>query len=585
VRRGLSRYMRSMGVEFASAEGSTSSGANIVMPNQHGERTDSRYQLAGAAYAQPSDYLLVNVGGVAYEGGHSTATGSEISLGTDWAQLDFGYRDHWWSPMTDSSMLISTEASTMPSITVSNYDPLTSLGWQYEVFLARMSESDKIELTNGMLTRGYPKFAGARLGIEPENSGWSLSANRIIVFGGGAAGGQSAWNVIQAFFNPTKAQTTGFGAQEDVIGKQEASITSRFIYPGRVPFSLYFEYAGNDTAAGNHLSFSKTDLSVGLTFPRLGPFDFTYEFGEWQPTWYVHSHSSVQTGYGDGITNYLVNIGNWFGDQRVFGDAVGGQSNMLRLGWEPDGSGRLELQLRSLVNESFYGAYPYSHEYLGSLIYSYPWKNLIVGSEIDYGRDVFGAHYTRLAGFLRFGDALHGGEEDAPAANDDARSPSSEVHVDLGVVASKIVADITTETPRVSSGVGAGPSLTIGARRMVSEHQDFGAALEADDIHGVSLLSARIIDYRWRFHNPLAVNVFLGASRYAAATPAYGFYYGAGLQWRDLLPHWDLGFDYRYAAKVDRLRTQPSDPPESIGYRPDAYYDVSMARLYVSRKF
>ena len=58
-----------------------------------------------------------------------------MSLGVDWAQIDIGYRDHWLSPMTDTSMLMSTEAPTMPSVTLSNYEPLTRLGFQYEFFL------------------------------------------------------------------------------------------------------------------------------------------------------------------------------------------------------------------------------------------------------------------------------------------------------------------------------------------------------------------------------------------------------------------------------------------------------------------
>jgi len=352
------------------------------------------------------------------------------------------------------------------------------------------------------------------------------------------------------------------------------------IYPGRIPFSLYFEYAGNDTAAGNHLSFSKTDLSVGLQFPRLGPFDLTYEISEWQPTWYVHSASSVQYGYGDGITNYLLSIGHWFGDQRLFGEAPGGQSNMLRLGFEPHFGGRFELTLRSLVNDPLYSSVAYAHEYLGSLMYSYPLKDYVIGSQVDYGRDVYGAHYTRVGAFLRYGDALHSGAGDAEESGPAARPEGTEVHVDVGAVASSVLTRDAPDAPRVSTGVGFGPHLTLGARRAASEHQDLGAALEADDVHGVSLLSARILDYRYRFENPLALNLFLGAARYAAQTPAYGFYYGAGLQWRNILPHWDLGIDVRYAAKLDRVTPLP--PP---GGQPYGYYDITYGTLYVSRKF
>ena len=582
VRRGLKRYMQDSAVEFGSVTGAITNGSSkMVLPNQHGETAQSPFQVAGAAYLQPNDYVLVNVGGYADQN-RATATGSYLSLGFDWAQLDLGYRDHWWSPMTDSAVLISTEAPTMPSATLSNYNPFTRLGVQYEVFLAHTSYTNKIELPNGTLTQGHPKFSGLRLGITPENSGWSLAANRILMFGGGAAGGQSISEILQAFFNPTHAQTASTGSVP-VLGKQEASITSRFIFPGKVPFSVYFELAGNDTGSVNHLLFSKTVLSGGIQFPRVGPFDITYEISEWQPTWYVHGATSVQTGYGDGITNYLLSTGHWFGDQRQFGDAVGGQSNMLRVGWEPQFGGRLEAQVRSLVNDSYYSAISYHHAYTSSLIYSHPWKDYVLGTELDYGRDVYGATYTRLAGFLRYGDALHSDSDSSEESGYGSRPEHAEIFVEAGAVANRVVADITTNTPRLQSGTSYGPHFALGARRSVSDHSDLGVAVEADDIQGLSLVSARIFDYRYRYNSPLALNLFAGAARYATATPATGFYFGAGLQWRSILPHWDLGIDYRYGAKIDRVRSLPSDPQG--GYRPDAYYDISMATLYVSRKF
>jgi Capsule assembly protein Wzi len=580
VRRYLQIYMGDRGFEYLSGEAAATSGSNPVLPNQHGERAQSSYDIAAALYVQPSDYLLLNAGVVAYDG-RTTATGSFLSFGNERAQVDVGYRDHWWSPMTDSAVLISTEAPTMPSVTISNYAPFTRLGISYEAFAARMSYTDKIQLTNGEMTAGHPNFVGLHIGLEPENSGWAFAGNRIMVYGGGAAGGQSIRDVLQAFFNPTKAQTTGFGTDQ-VIGKQEASITSRLMFPGPMPFSVYTEFAGNDTASGNHLLFTKTALSEGIQFPRIGPFDLTYELSEWQPTWYVHSASATQTGYGDGITNYLESIGHWFGDQRQFGDAVGGRSNMLRLGWEPR-IGRVEATLRTLTNEPHNSVIAYHHEYMTSLSYSYPWRDYIVGAEVDYGRDVFGETYSRLAAYFRYGDALHAESGYADDNAEVSRPNGAEIHLDAGVVASNVTADITSDTPRLVSGNGYGPHVTLGARRAVSLHQDLGAAIEADDVHGKSLLSVRFIDYRYRFNGPLALDLFGGAARYdVQSTPAYGFYVGTGLQWRNIVPHWDVGLDYRYATKLDRLRL-PSEPQG--GYRPDAYYDISMLTLYASRKF
>src|SRR5262249_35779516 len=125
VRAYLDRYMRKAAITYVSVEGAATSGAGAdsVDPNRYGMGHGSDWNVAGQAYVQPSDYVLIDVGANAYEG-HTDWTGSMISLGWEYAQFDFGYRPHWFSPLTDSSMLMSTEAPTMPSWTLSNYEPI-----------------------------------------------------------------------------------------------------------------------------------------------------------------------------------------------------------------------------------------------------------------------------------------------------------------------------------------------------------------------------------------------------------------------------------------------------------------------------
>jgi Capsule assembly protein Wzi len=597
VRRYLERYMHTAGVEFTDVSAAETSGSsNTVLPNQHGEKAQSPYEVAGAAYLQPNSYMLLNVGGVAYQG-RATPTGTMLSLGFDWAQLDIGWRDHWWSPMTDSAMLISTEAPTMPSITLSNYRPLTRLGLTYEAFIARMSESDRIELpltgSTPEFTRGYPKFGGFRIGIEPV-SGWALSVQRVLIWGGGAAGGQSFTDILKAVFDPGQAQAVQHGASA-AIGKQEASFTSRLIFPARVPFSVYFEYAGNDTLAGHSPLVGKPDISAGIDLPRIGPFSLTYEISSFAPTWYVHTADNAQTGYLDGITNYGDSIGNWFGDQRVLAtantvaDQVGGQSNMIRLGWEPSFGGLMQLQLRTLANENgtYFGTYSYKNEYLESLSYSYPWKGYSVGAELDAGRDVFGSNYTRIEAYLRDGEALLGGDEDAEtAAFAGTRPDGDEIYVSAGADYYRTQVNLHLAAyPPYYTQYTAGPYVALGARRRVSTHQDLGAALEADDISGRNLVSVRMLDYRYRLNWPLAFNAWVGASRYALATPAYGLYTGAGLQWRNVLPGWDVGLDYRTVLYAQRERDLPTDPGSQGTVKPDSLTSVYSWTLYISRKF
>ncbi len=564
VGRYLARYTHSTGVTHASVEGATTSGADTTLPNRYGLHNRSAWAVSGDAYIQPSDYLLVNLGGVAYDG-KQDFTGSMISLGFSKAQLDIGYRPRWLSPLTDSSMLISTEAPTMPSVSLSNYEPLTRLGLQYELFVARMSKTDKIELTNGKFTTGYPKFAGVHVGIEPA-SGWSLAANRIFVFGGGAAGGQSIRDLLNALFNPSRAQTTGFGGRGNTL-------TSRFIFPGRRPFAVYFEYAGNDTDRGRNYLLGKPDLSAGIDFPRLGPFDLTYEASEWQESWYVHGASAVQTGYLDGITNYGRIIGHWFGDERVFGDAVGGESNMVRVGWEPPFGGRVELRYRTLQNHS-YSATNYQRFRDVTLGYSRPWQGVIVGGELDTGRDVFGATFTRVAGFVRYDDSRGGLSAsliDALSGGSDTHTTGGDIFVDGGVNTYRVRTDLTDATLKTTGPKKSGSHFAVGARRPVSDHSDLGARVEFDDIDGHSLIGVRLVDYRYRTNGPLAVRGFVRAARYALATP-----------WRNVLPRWDVGVEVRFDDSIAREHLLPSDPQSS---RPTSFYDIWGAMLSISRSF
>jgi hypothetical protein len=578
VERYLSRLMHKEGIAHASIEGATSagSGKETVAPNRYGMREDSKWDVSAQGYAQLGDYVLVNAGANAYQG-KTDFTGSMISLGFSYAQLDIGFRPHWFSPMSDSSMLMSTEAPTMPSVTLSNYERFTPFGLHYEVFAALMSESDRIVLGDG-LTSGRPRLTGFHLDVEPA-SGWSIGVNRLFQFDGGAAGNGSWIQGFKSLFSPSAGRQTAVVNQQ--VGNQEASFTSSLLFPGRVPFSVYFEYAGEDTSRGKSYLLGNSALSAGIHFPRLWRhFDLTLETTEWQNLWYVHSV------YLDGLTNYRRVVGNWFGDQRQFGDGVGGRSSMAQLGWEPPFGGLVQLRYRMLQNELYTGInYQKFHEV--SLGYSRPWHGVIVGGDVEAGRDVFGGNFSRLAGFIRYdegGGSLGNAVADALSDESQPLLDKGELFVDVGANNNRQNVDLTTAATRANGPYKYGAHFAVGARRFVSDHSDLGARIEADDIQGHSLIGVRALDYRYRFNGPLALNVFIGAARYALATPAYGIYYGAGLQWRNVVPGWDVGADYRYANSVARDHLLPSDPP-AVGARNDSFYNISIFTLSISRHF
>ncbi len=583
VKRYLQRYSRDYAVTHASATGEIAHDRDAgVVPNAHGLPVKSDWELSAQGFLQPNDYVLLSGGAIAYKG-RSEPTGSMLSLGFNWAQLDIGYRDHWWSPATDSSMLGSTEAPSTPSVTLSNYEPLTRLGFQYEFFLTRLSQPGGNNiLYNGVLSSGSPRLFGTQISIEPF-PGWSIGVNRSLEYGGGSGLPDSARFLLRDFFKPSGLSQTQ--------GNQQASYISRFIFPGKTPFAAYFQYAGEDNSDGGSYLLGSAALTAGIDIPRLAHyFDVTYEFSEWQNIWYVHNI------FLDGMTNDGLVLGNWGADQRNFGDGVGARSQMLRVGWEPPFGGYLEERVRSLANQSYYGgdtrgyspanpAFPYHRYYDFMVRYSRPWKDLTIGGEVFGGRDIYGKSFSRLSGFVRYGGDEHtrdDGTLDEDSYSGGPDEHGSEIFVDAGTNVNKVRTDLERGIPITSSKWGFDPHIGVGARRAVSANNDLGVRVELDEVDGHSLIGVRPVDYRYRFSEHFASSLFAGVARYNLATPAYSLYAGLGGQWRNILPKWDLGVDFRYAQNVARDHVLASDPQ---GVRPESFYKIETGLLYLSRRF
>jgi hypothetical protein len=385
----LATYMRTAAITHASLAGAGASGARTALPNRHGMSTESAFEASAMAYWQPSDYLLLTAGVLTHED-ETAPTGTTVSVGYEYAQLDIGYRDHWFSPMTDSARLVSTHAETMPSVTLSNYTPLTRWGFRYEVFAARMSASDRIAF-DGRLTSGNPSLTGLHLSIEPA-AGWSIGVNRLVQFGGGERS-TSFGDFLDAVLRPSKFDN--LGTDQD-FGNQLSSITSRFLSQGDVPFAVYFEYAAEDTSYSDDYRLGNVGLSAGVHFPTLWQdFELTAEISEWQNGWYVHPI------YQDGLRNEDSVIGHWGGDWRQLADGVGGKSLMAQLAWLPAFGGLLETTYRALENAS-YTAPDYERAHALEVLYSRPWNELYVGGELHLGRDVFGKSFSHVSAFIRF---------------------------------------------------------------------------------------------------------------------------------------------------------------------------------------
>lgn len=388
----LDRYKNDVGLTDASALLRSSDDARKFVPNQRGMQLNSGYSISAQAYWQPTDHFLITAAASAFE--DEFVPTSYVSFGSDAAQVDIGWRERWWSPFHDGATLISTNALPSPSISISNYRPMTFLNFRYEVFYADLEKTDGI-LFQGERSPGSPGLFGAHLGFEPL-PGLSIAVNRVLQFGGDGRS-KSLSTLLDAFFDPSGADNRDEDLSiDDEAGNQLASITSRFDFTGEFPFSIYMEYAGEDTSSSENFRLGNAALSVGLFLPQLtSTIDLTYEFSEFQNGWYVNAI------YANGFTNDGSVIGHWAGNERVFGDAVGTQVHTLMVNWEFAAGNLIHGTYRTIDNANTSAVdYVRGHEIL--LRYSRGIFDLIGGLEVYAGRTTLDDDFATIGAFLRW---------------------------------------------------------------------------------------------------------------------------------------------------------------------------------------
>jgi len=543
---------------------------------------------------------LLSGGGVAYGGtdGRVNPDGTLLSFGDEYMQLDAGYRAHWLSPLTDSSMLVSTEAPTMPSVTLSNQKPISPLGFEYQLFLARMSYTDRIVWQRG-LTAGNPRLAGFHLGIAPL-PGWTIAGNATYQFGGGERPG-SLTGLFDSLFQRTVLGSNSATATDARFANRTVSITSAYTFPAPTPLETYVEYGARDTFHGEIYRFHQTSLSAGVHIPELlGRFDLTLEGSEWQNGWYTDYV------WLEGMTEDGYVTGNWGGDWRTFANAAGARSGMAQLGFARRSGDLINLRYRLLQN----AGYADENYHLGQMVtleYAQPRSGYTRGLTLEAGNDVFGAGFVRLAAFLRLdggnqGDAGDAGDagaadeegEDSQDSQDESSlQPASdrrlERFVDFGVSGGRLGLDLGGFSAASESALPqyrqvVSPHLGIGLRAAISTNADLGVRAELDDFKGL-MLGLRILDYRYRLGEHLAIGGFAGFARYSGPTPAQGYYYGAGLQGLDLWHHWDLSLDARFFNVLQRDKLLPSDQAAAQNGDPVEWYMMQAPSLYLSHRF
>jgi hypothetical protein len=394
IRNHLKKYETAANLIDVKVTVQLSDRDEAALANQRGIEYQSNYYGHATGFSRINDYISFSAG-IQMDEDNLTLENTYLSVGTDWLQLDVGTKPHWLSPMENSAMLLSTHAATIPTLSISNATPLTSVGVNYEIFVGELSTSDKIYY-HGEYISGKPILTGLHFSIAPWK-GFSLGINRLLQSGGGDRGSNSLSDFFGAFFDPSGSDNTSDNLSVDEqFGNQVASLVTQFTFAGAVPFSLYFEYAGEDTSRGYNYKLGNSALSAGLYIPTLtDTIGLRLEIAEWQNGWYVHHV------YKDGLTNKGNIIGNWAAQSRYrensfSGDGVGAYNAMAKIYWTLNNGDDITITANMTQNES-YTQYNYDTSYQLRVEWlkvgdEHSWE-----SSIEYGKDIFNESYYSIS--------------------------------------------------------------------------------------------------------------------------------------------------------------------------------------------
>ncbi len=391
----LKRYKQDAALTHASAQLNYADNEKVTLPNQRGQMADANYHVSFSGFWQANQYVIINGGGRYYENGDYLSTNSFISVGVDYFQVDIGYREHWLSPFQDSAVLLSTQAKPTLNVTISNPVLLTDFNIKYEMSIGLLDEHTGIRFDREKpAVTGDPALLTMHMSAQPYEW-WTIGFNRTLMFGGDDKVTVSdIWNAI---IDPVNSDNCG-GAGTDLqdcskeFGNQQASITNKFdLNWFDTPFSLYYEYAGEDTNNYKNYQLANLANSIGVFIPYINEtMSLNFEFTDFQFGWYTHHI------YGEGYSNGGVKMGHWWGSLKVPEDRVGGEAGSIRFDWQNTNDSQLSILYRAAnFNNSSFADYQVSHEI--EFKYSKVVESGFLGLKLYLGKNNYGDNFLQTS--------------------------------------------------------------------------------------------------------------------------------------------------------------------------------------------
>lgn len=393
----LKRYTQNIANTHRAVIGSAGNDNPRALENNRGVKHNASIEVSAAGHVFFNPYIYVSAGASYSDEGGKAATNTHISFGTEYIQMDVGYRDHWFSPFHDSAMLISTQAENTPSITLSNSTGLSEYNLRYEVFYAKMDEDVFIN-SAGTVSPGEPSLMGMHFSVAPVEN-LSVGFSRTYFYGGGSRDDDLSLG-IKGLFTPASLEDQLLDNSEQGYG--QSAISARWNYGKEVPVSLYAEMARFDsdnlaarTDSGNALSFG---LHLPVLFENMS---FRYEISNRDEGWYESSF------YPSGIQHKGQVLGHWSGDELRTVINPGTQSHHILMDWELINDQLLAIKISqqnfdTAISKNALTTIELENSFQLKARYSFVTRYGFIGVEGTIGTDALGENYNRLSGFYRW---------------------------------------------------------------------------------------------------------------------------------------------------------------------------------------
>lgn len=387
----LARYKNSINTTHFSASVATNNAHHSALPNQRQIKRNSSYQISNGLVAYISPYAYIAAGAVWADGENLTHFNTHVAFGYEYAQVEAGYREHWFSPMQDSALLTSTNTKPSPSVTVSNATPISDWDFRYELFYSKLSEITEIS-EQGQLYRGKPNMAGLHLSISPVDT-WTIGVSRTLQLGG-ASQSISILDALQTIIDPTSEDPSPLLFAQAKARDQKSSISSKLNLPFVFPVSVYGEVAFEDASEMTGAADKAT--AFGLYFPMVTKdVSLRYEYSSWNELFYqspFYSQSPANDGQG---------MGHWASDLFTLPELSKKTSHALNVNWKLASDQVIDVTFRTADNDISSSQGPKAYSEL-NIRYSFATQYGFWGLELNAGEEREGTQFKRLTAFYRW---------------------------------------------------------------------------------------------------------------------------------------------------------------------------------------